>query len=304
MNRKLILIVFFVMVLLIVLVRHIPPRDFSIVILPDTQKYSKFYPYIFSGQTQWIADNRERLNIQFVIHEGDIVDNWDDLIQWQRANESMSILEENNVPYSVIPGNHEHSTYNNQGLTTYYNQFFPVSRFDGKEYWKGSYNDNDNNYQVMNIQGRGFLFLNLDFCPTTDEINWANFILEGYGNDTFVILTTHGYLNSTSGRKVHNCGSTEYIWDNLIKNNHIKMVLSGHVHGTSRRVDINNLGISVYQMLADYQDELYGGNGNLRILTFSPSKKRIYVKTYSVYGGYYLNDINNQFELQYYPNSR
>ena len=45
-------------------------QNFSIVVLPDTQFYSESYPGIFTNQTQWIVDNKDRLNIKFVIHVG------------------------------------------------------------------------------------------------------------------------------------------------------------------------------------------------------------------------------------------
>ena len=41
-------------------------QDFSIVVLPDTQNYSTSYPNIFSAQTQWIANNKDALNIVFL----------------------------------------------------------------------------------------------------------------------------------------------------------------------------------------------------------------------------------------------
>ena len=104
---------------------------FRIIILPDTQKYvlKGHYPEIFTNQTQWIADNKDILNIKFVIHVGDIVDTWDSEIEWNYADASMSILDENNIPYSVIPGNHDHERGNTDASAAYYNNHFPVSRF-------------------------------------------------------------------------------------------------------------------------------------------------------------------------------
>jgi hypothetical protein len=48
------------------------PEAFTIVALPDTQFYSSSYPETFAAQTQWIVDNKERLNIVFAAHLGDV----------------------------------------------------------------------------------------------------------------------------------------------------------------------------------------------------------------------------------------
>ena len=81
-------------------------QNFSIVVLPDTQHYSECYPGIFTNQTQWIVDNQDRLNIKFVIHEGDIVEDADNDTQWMSANKSMSVLD-GKIPYGILPGNHD-----------------------------------------------------------------------------------------------------------------------------------------------------------------------------------------------------
>lgn len=52
-------------------------------------------------------------------------------------------------------------------------------------------------------------------------------------------------------------------------------------------------------MLADFQEEDYGGNGWLRILTFSPANNTIKVKTYSPSLNKFQEDTDSQFELQY-----
>jgi len=69
------------------------PEEFTIVVLPDTQIYAQSHPDIFTSQTQWIVDNKEALNIVFVTHEGDIVQNWNSITEWERANTSMSLLD-------------------------------------------------------------------------------------------------------------------------------------------------------------------------------------------------------------------
>ena len=270
----------------------ISPGSFSIIVLPDTQKYSAYYPDIFLNQTQWIVDNQKKFNIKFVIHEGDLVNNKDNLTQWEIANESMYILEKNNIPYSVIPGNHDKSNY--------YNIYFPISIFADKTYFGGNFNKNDNNYHLLTIDGKDFLFLNLDFCPSTDEINWADDILSNsdYLDSRITILTTHGYLNEDAERNVHVCGDTEYLWQMAKKHKNLQIILCVHLHTEARRIDLNDAGKQVYQILTNYQDMEYGGGGFLRIMNFNFKNNRLIVKTYSPYFDTYKKDTKSQFILQ------
>ena len=62
--------------------------DFTIVVLPDTQNYSQFYPQIFNSQTQWVANNAAGQNIALVIGVGDVVNIGEDATQTGNANHS------------------------------------------------------------------------------------------------------------------------------------------------------------------------------------------------------------------------
>jgi DNA repair exonuclease SbcCD nuclease subunit len=263
--------------------------NYSIVVLPDTQKYSMKQPEIFDSQTQWIVDNVENENIKFVIHVGDIVEHAKSTKEWDNANKSLSILDDNNIPYSVVPGNHDRPTKN-------YNIYLPVSRFNDSKRWGGNYSGNDNNFQLLDVGKDKFIILSLNVCPKEDEIAWANSVFSEYP-DRKGILSTHGYLGKKAKRHVHVCKNTTYIWDNMIRNHeNLQIVVSGHVHAVEQRTDNNLQGKPVYQMLADYQNKM---DGWLRILTFVPEEDKIYVKTYSPFKDEYLTDEKNEFVLDY-----
>jgi hypothetical protein len=97
-----------------------PPENFTIIVLPDTQNYPLSYPAIFDNQTQWAVNNAAGMNIVFVTHEGDLIDDYDVLSQWNSANHSMSILD-GHIPWAVAPGNHD---VNDIGNTTNFNHTF------------------------------------------------------------------------------------------------------------------------------------------------------------------------------------
>ena len=96
-------------------VAGLTPPDFSLGVLPDTQFYSQNTPNTrfaqYLAQTQWLVDTRGQYNTQFVTHEGDVVQNIDAVAdEWTRASQAMSTLENADVPYSIVPGNHDIST--------------------------------------------------------------------------------------------------------------------------------------------------------------------------------------------------
>jgi hypothetical protein len=74
-------------------------------------------------------------------------------------------------------------------------------------------------------------------------------------------------------------------------------VFNGHVlnSGTGRLVGVGDYGNQVFQMLANYQMDVLGGAGYLRIVQFFPDQDRMSVKTYSPYLDSWLTDTNNQF---------
>jgi hypothetical protein len=168
--------------------RRTPAEEFTIIVLPDTQHYSEAFPAVFTSQTQWIVNNRDARNIVFVTHEGDIVEHNDLVTEWDRANTSMSLLEAANIPFGMGPGNHDQPT-------TLYNQYFPYTRFQGRPYYGGHYQDkNDNNYQLFSGGGMDFVIVHLEFCPPAAAVTWAASVMAAYP-DRIGMMTTHGYLN-------------------------------------------------------------------------------------------------------------
>jgi hypothetical protein len=73
--------------------------DFSIIVLPDTQNESQYYPQVLSAETQWIANSQDALNIQAVLGLGDIVNSGSDNVQWANADAAFKILDQAQIPY-------------------------------------------------------------------------------------------------------------------------------------------------------------------------------------------------------------
>ncbi len=272
-------------------IRPATAPEFTIIALPDTQHYSEANPAIFTAQTQWIVDNTASRNIAFVTHEGDIVEHNSVVSEWQAANTSLSLLD-GVVPYGMGPGNHDQPT-------TLYNQYFPYTRYQGLPWYGGHQGTlNDNNYQLFSGGGLDFVIVHLTFCPPAAAVTWADGVFKAHP-DRIGIMTTHGYLGLTAQRSVHSCSNTQYLWDGLaVPNPNLHFMLSGHVHGESRRTDTVN-GHPVFQLMADYQDRPSGGQGWLRILRFVPAEDKVYVQTYSPWLNQYERDADSEFVLDF-----
>ena len=272
--------------------------EFTLIVLPDTQYYSQMYPEIFMAQTQWIVDHKDELNIVFVSHLGDLVQNNDRYeTEWQVANAAMSALDDV-VPYGVLPGNHDMQV---GGAANFYEQYFPASRYEHQSWWGGSYNHNRYNYQLFSAGGDDYVILHLQYCPIRGAVGWANKVLARYP-DRKAIVSTHGYLRANA-LHLKNCQNKSdgdvngaQLWNQLVKkNSNVFMVLAGHIPGIARRDDLEDR--VVYQLLSDYQNFPMGGSGYLRIMTFEPPNDVIRVSTYSPYLDKYLTDNKNQFDL-------
>jgi hypothetical protein len=274
---------------------NFPKENFTIVVLPDTQHYSEKHPQIFDNQTQWITENRENLNIVFVTHLGDIVNQWTDLNSWEDANSSMSKLDDK-VPWGILPGDQDGAPLS-ENLSNY-NTYFGYERFSDKNWYGGAYqNENSNNYQLFSAGGDDYLIIHIQNEPSNDILIWANNIINEYPTRK-VIVSTHDYMAGFGINVRSDIGAG--IWQNLVKphSNQIFLVLCGHWPEEGRRTDIIR-GSAVHQLLADYQFRANGGNGWLRILQFSPLQNKIFVKTYSPYLDKYETDLDSEFTLDF-----
>jgi hypothetical protein len=275
-------------------------EDFTVVVLPDTQYYSETYPSIFSAQTQWIMDNRDSLNIEYVAHVGDIVNVASQIYQWNNANAALSLLETpatgfpDGMPYCPSVGNHDIQS----GSTTNYNNYFGVSRFQGRNYYGGHYgSNNDNHYNLFSAGGMDFIVISFAYDSTPDQpvLDWADSLLKAYPNRR-AIVASHYIVGTGNPASFGTQGQA--IYDNLKDNPNLFLLVCGHICGEGRRSDVYQ-GRTVYSILTDYQCRSNGGNGWLRTMTFSPANDTITFKTYSPTLNQWETDADSQFTLPY-----
>jgi len=256
--------------------------------MSDTQYYAESYPYIYDRQTKWIAEKQDEMKIKYVFHTGDIVDEADKEYQWQNADNFMKVLDDNNIPYGVLAGNHDvdHKT---SDYTQYY-KWFGEDRFKDKPYYGESYKNNRGHYDLISSNGNDYIMLYMGWGVEDEDIKWMSNILKQYPHRK-AILSFHEYLLVSGNRSP--LGNR--IYDQLVlPNKNVIAVLSGHYHDSETLVDPiddNKDGTpdrQVYQMLGDYQGGPEGGQGYMKLLHFDQKNNKIIVNTYSPY----LDDYN------------
>ena len=280
---------------------------FMVVALPDTQVYA-MQPRLnkhFHNQTKWIADNAERLNIKFVLHEGDITNN-NTPEQWEVAQGAMRRLN-GKVPYALAPGNHDYGPNGSAAdRSTLLNDYFFVKKQAKQPGFGGVMEEGrlENSFHTFEAGDQKYLVLAIEWGPRDQTVAWAEKVVADHP-DHRIILVTHAYMYyddmrydwKAKGEKQtwnpHAYGTAQLpggvndgqeLWDKLVKKHPgFIMTLNGHVleDGAGRTSTPGDAGNMVHQMLANYQNRAEGGEGYMRLIEFLPDGKTIKVRSYS-----------------------
>lgn len=283
---------------------------YSFAVVGDTQWLCKYEPGKMEAIYDWIIANKESKNILHVFGLGDITEEWNNdksEAEWILAQKYISKLN-GVVPYSLIRGNHDESTY----FLKYFANETYMSQFDGFM----EEGDIRNSYMKFTVGSTDYLFITLDYGASDEMLEWANEIVLAHP-DHRVIVTTHGYqgfdgnhLTSqntpssgdiTAGSDVDDYprgyNNGQQIWEKFVSlHPNIFLVMSGH----TPMEDVFLLqsegvhGNIVNQMLIDPQwmDPQKGGVGMVCMLYFSEDGSQMEVEWISTDTGKYYKEQN------------
>ena len=243
-----------------------PTPTRRIILLPDTQCYTRYAPEILEAQTDWIRSGWERLNIVHVAHLGDITDTGSPE-EWSHARSAFAPLF-GLVPLTLVSGNHDLGDNGsaNSRASRFDATFAPTellvdATFDGSA------------QNSVTLVGSDLLVLGLEFAPRDEVVEWANGVLDAYAART-AILVTHAFLGPDGRRYdrrqptpqafspyeygVSQAGGVhdgEELWQALIsQHENVALVVSGHVpRGFETLISEGAGGRDVVQLLVDYQ---------------------------------------------------
>jgi len=302
-------------------------RAFSIAVVGDTQMLLDYAPHNFSKIYNWIVSEKDNENIEYVIGVGDITDDNDSTNEWPVAAESIKLLN-NNVPYSLVRGNHD---VWKDAATPYVDQYFAtddyyMAQFDGVKgglYKAGSV---VNSWTTFTPEGSNvdFLILNLDYCPADAIVEWAKGVVEAHP-DHKIILNTHAY-NDSNGMHYdlddismgslkstpHDLNPGDQLWEKLVsKYENFVMTFCGHVYSEHAKVTQRqgDKGNTVTEFLMNPQstdacfasaanaiDDVTQGVGNVALLHFNADATNVQVEYYSTVQEMYYRS-NSAVEL-------
>jgi hypothetical protein len=279
----------------------------TVVLLPDTQWYTKSRPQFLEAQTRWVLTNRTARNIACVIHLGDITES-NTPAEWDVARGAFVTLD-GVVPYILVPGNHDYAGTNRQTLLS---ERFPVELLRRQPAFGGhcEAGGTANSYRLVTIGGQRWLVLGLEFGPRDEVIEWANGVLDKHA-ECPAIVATHAYLFRDNTRFDHTRGAQrgsphdwgndgEELWQKLVSRHaNVKLVVCGHVRsgGVAHLASRGAQGQLIHQMLSDYEAVRGNGAGFLRLLEFLPDGTTLQVKTYSPVLNRCMPDPQNQFAV-------
>ena len=321
-------------------------EPFTLIVVPDTQNYADFDDINEEyniGQMNWIADqyknNTSNLNVKFVMHMGDLQNpgnpyraRTDNIYEpdtskplgdvsainakWNRADRAIDVLDAANVPYSLVPGNHDYLDHNTKSEPWKYLKMFGPQRYVNEQAgWSPSKRTyvgaspahpvnvyaGMNSYHRFDAGGYKFLNLALQYDPDDHDLRWAQQIInENPGLPT--IITTHAYVNTVNQESSGNPYQHDAIFDKLVKNNpQVVMTFNGHLTGANYVEGTNIAGKPVHQLLFDAQasdldaqldppagQSYYRGGGVLRLAQFEPDNNRVVIRDYSPIADKYL----------------
>ncbi|GHD13794.1 lamin tail domain-containing protein [Zhihengliuella salsuginis] len=257
--------------------------DFSIAWESDTQYYHQTPEYFEHQQAihDYVLDQREEQNIQYLIHTGDIVNNWDQQYQWDAADPEYQRLDDAGMPYGVLAGNHDVGGI----LADYgaYSTYFGEDRYASNPWYGESHQDNRGHYDLITAGGIDFLMLYMGWDPQQEQIDWMNEVLAKYP-ERVAVINLHEFMLTTGGLGP----IPQQILDEVVEPNpNVRVVTSGHYHDAFKRefeYDDDGDGVmdrTATAMLFDYQGLEEGGLGYLRMLQFDNSGEQMRVRTFS-----------------------
>ena len=264
-----------------------PNTSFTIAWFSDIQGYSESRPDISLTMADWIVEHAEELNIKYTIVTGDLVNNYDEEPEWNNADQALSRVMES-LPLFVVAGNHD-INHSNQRYTAYLSRF-GQARFQDLPSVGGFYEGGQGRYAFLYVNGKSILLLSVGYGMDEDGIAWMNEILGQYPDYT-AILCLHSYLDPSGEYSTDG----ETLFPEVVEQNpNVRLVLCGHRHGVNHRhsvIDDDKDGMpdrTVYELVADYQEEEDYGSGYLCLLTFNTQEDTMTVTSYSPY----LDDYN------------
>src|SRR5699024_676371 len=118
------------------------------------------------------------MNIQYMFHNGDIIDDEHLIPEWENADAAYRMLDEAGLPYGVPAGNHDVGHLNDHYTNLW--RYFGEQRYSSNPWYGGSYQNNRGHYDLITVGGIDFIMLYMGWEIGDEQIEWMNDVLAQY----------------------------------------------------------------------------------------------------------------------------
>lgn len=273
--------------------------SYCFALIPDSQNTIKYCPAVMEKAIDQLIEHANEFHLKGVIHLGDVVDDFDSAIQYERAKNIFYRLPKSGFDFLIQPGNHDNCS--DRGSS--YGSLF------GAE--SAAYHELTHTYLhakawsgAMFIQAGSYTYMILSLSCVDNETNWSTKsgevewfeqMLQEHP-DCPTIVTRHDVQNcsDTEPSSVKLSEEGKKLWEIVKKYPQVFMMVGGHSHGSGVEMLKNDMGQDVISILTDLQFSHNGGNGWFRYLEFDEVNHKIYYSIYSPYAAY-LHDSEKTF---------
>ncbi|WP_157693048.1 metallophosphoesterase [Pedococcus dokdonensis] len=220
-----------------------PATTFSFAVIPDTQPEVRADDPRTDKRNAWLVAHRGQLNLQWVLHSGDVQD-WDtpDHQQWVSMSTRFRALAAAGIPFIAAPGNHDTAAVCEGGSacpgadtavtvrdTTLWNTYYPPSYFGFEGLAEPG--RSDNGFRTFRAGGDDWLVLSLEIWPRPGIVDWAKQVVASHPHHNVIVLT-HMFLEGDGSISTTNGGygatTPTQLWDALKGYPNVVMTFSGH----------------------------------------------------------------------------
>lgn len=254
---------------------------------------SRVFSFVQIGDTQWanetqlesivnfVVGNKTVLDIQYVVHMGDIVNDYDDETDWETKDIAFSQLT-NFVPFGWLAGDQDGESQWYLGDNYY---AFNVSNYPNMT---SSYDQGRSTAQYFNFSSAEILFVNLEYFANVTALQWFESLYQHY-DKAIVIFSTHSYLDF-NGNYTKDTINPTY----LDAYPRVKLVLCGHIpYALNQNVNGRHEIRFNYQRVPNYVPDL---SDFIRVYTVFDDGT-VDAWTYSQLRDQFLTDPANQFSF-------
>lgn len=287
----------------VITTRNVEPQAtqvFTIVMLPDTQRLCN-NPSVYDELIQYIVDQKVARNIKMVLHVGDTVDDGTNSSFHAIADSALAKLE-GQIPFLIGIGNKDYDDGSGASRTaSAFNAAHPLSMYQNYDWFiddEYPTGETANTAAKITVGQTTYLFINIEYLPRTAAITWAQGIVDDNPDADHIIVSNH-YVLENNGVRGSNAAITD-LWDDFLSQNaKIRLVLSGHVGGTTttpaaaRRTDNG-----VHQHVLNPQTitgDNWADGALVRFYEIDQSDHSVSVTTYNPHNEVAWTDSANQF---------